>query len=311
MNLTARDRKIVMGLIPVVILLAYWFLLLSPKREAAAAAGETLAAEQQRLADASGRATTLSAAESNFARDYAAVVRLGKAVPDSVDMPSLLVQLEQAAKGTGIEFLSVSAGERTTLAESSSPAAGAATGGAPAPGAPAPGGAAATPGTAPSGQPPASAPGQAAATATDAANTASTPPATADQTGATPAAGQPPTQGALETVPLDFSFRGSFFELANLFHRLKRFVYVSGDKVHVRGRLMTIDSVQYATDPTTFPTLTAQVKATVFLTPKAEGAAAGATTAGPAPAPAAPAPSTSTASTGGSAAPAPTATATP
>jgi hypothetical protein len=32
---------------------------------------------------------------------YAQVVRLGKALPSSVDMPSLLVQLDAAAAGTG------------------------------------------------------------------------------------------------------------------------------------------------------------------------------------------------------------------
>jgi hypothetical protein len=107
-------------------------------------------------------------------------------------------------------------------------------------------------------------------------------------------------------VALEFSFKGNFFELADFFHRMKRFVYVSGDKVRVRGRLLTIDSVKYEASPDTFPALAATVQATVFLSPKAEGVAAGATPAGPG-APAAPLP-TSTAS---SSSPTPTATATP
>jgi hypothetical protein len=71
---------------------------------------------------------------------------------------------------------------------------------------------------------------------------------------------------------------------------------------------MTIDGVEYTAEAETFPALVATVKATVYLTPKAEGVTAGATPGGPS-APAAAAPPTSTASTGS--APTPTATATP
>jgi hypothetical protein len=299
MTLTDRDRKIAMGLIPFVLVMAYWFLLIAPKREEAATVGESLASEQQRLSEAQGRAGTLAAAEESFARDYAVIVKLGKAVPASVDMPSLLVQVEQAAKGTGIELEKMVAGARVPLAESTSAAASAA--------APAPAPAAAEPaGAAPSGDAPQSAPGEAAASAEDAAETASAPPATADGTAAAAPAGAAAPR-ALEAVPLDFSINGSFFEMAGFFHRLKRFVYVDGDRVRVRGRLMTIDAVQYTAAD--FPTLTANVKATVFVTPKAEGVTAGASPAGPATPAAAPA-DTSNASSGASAAP-PTAAATP
>jgi hypothetical protein len=309
MSLTERDRKILMGAIPVLLLLVYWFMLLAPKRKEASAAAETLTTEQAKLADAESRASTLTAAKTNFAADYAAVLRLGKAVPTSVDMPSLLLQLDQAAKGTSISFEKVSVGERETSQSAAV--------------APPPGGAGAAPTpAAPGGEPAASGPGQSAESASaavDSTNQANQAAASADPSaappapGAAPAAGTaaPATGGPLEKVPLEFSFRGSFFELANFFHRLKRFVYVSGDQVKVRGRLLTIESVKYVTDPATFPVLTADVSATVYLTPKAEGAVAGATPSGPAPAAAAPVPGTSTASTGSTAPPTPTATTTP
>ncbi len=41
MSLSDRDRKIVLALVPIVLLAAFWFLLLSPKREEAASAGQT------------------------------------------------------------------------------------------------------------------------------------------------------------------------------------------------------------------------------------------------------------------------------
>jgi hypothetical protein len=300
-TLSDRDKKILMILVPLVVVLGYWFLLLAPKREAAATAETTLQTEQATLAEAEANANTVSAAKANFARDYTAVVALGKAIPSSVDMPSLLVQLEQAAHGTGIELDGVTAGEREPLTESAPTGTSAPT----APTAP----------TAPSGQPPQSAPGAAAADAQSAAddasagNTASDPSAAGTAT--TPAAaGSAPAPSALESVSLEFKFTGEFFSLADFFHRLKRFVYVEGDKVRVRGRLMTIDGVEYTADADTFPLLTATVQATVYLSPKTEGVTAGATPAGPQAASAAPVPATTTAS-GGSSSPTPTATTTP
>ena len=145
MNISQRDKKIVMIIVPLVVVLGYWFLLLAPKREAAADAAKTLATEQARLSEAQSHASTVQTAKTNFARDYAAVVALGKAIPTSVDMPSLLVQLEEAARGTGIEFDGVSVGERASIAEA----------------APAPATSESGAATAPSGEPAQSAPGAA------------------------------------------------------------------------------------------------------------------------------------------------------
>ena len=313
MTISDRDKKILIILVPLAIVLAYWFLLLGPKRDAAAEAQLTLDTEQATLADAQVQATTVEAAKANFARDYAAVVALGQAIPTSVDMPSLLVQLEQAAKGTGIELDGVSMGERTTAEAPTT------TTTAPIPGAPDP---------AAAGAEPQSAPGEAASTAENAAATAqdaATPPADPAAAPTDPAAAPTdpaaaPTDpaapattaptSALESVSLEFNFGGSFFEMADFFHRLKRFVFVNGEKVRVRGRLMTIDAIEYVADPETFPALTATVSATVYLTPKAEGATAGATPTGP-PAATGAAPVATADSESAPTSPTPTATATP
>ena len=52
----------------------------------------------------------------------------------------------------------------------------------------------------------------------------------------------------LDSVPLDFTFTGSYFDLADFFHRMKRFVRVANDEIKVQGRLMTIDSLDFTTD---------------------------------------------------------------
>ena len=271
MNLTARDKKLAMILVPIALVGAYWMLLLSPQRQEAAAQTAKLAEAEAARDQAQAQAGSLQGARANYAKDYAVVVRLGKAIPSTVDMPSLIVQLNSAAKGTGISFTKVVAGSRTTAA-GASPAApsGDSAGGAPAADA---GGEQAQTGV-----------GKAAETAngasatSDQANAASGADAPA---GATPSATAPAAPG-LDSVPLQFTFTGEFFDLADFFHRMKRFVYVANGQVKVQGRLLTIDNFKF--DSTNFPALKTDVSATVYLSPKEQGATAGASPAGPAPA---------------------------
>jgi hypothetical protein len=202
----------------------------------------------------------VAGAKSNFAADYTTVVRLGKAIPSTVDMPSLLMQLDRAARGTEISFDKITTGERQAA---TAPAAS--------------GGAGGSGGNAQSG------PGQAKEAAQNAANQASN---TGTLNGGQPgAAGSTGTTGTaapgLESVSLDFTFNGTFFNLADFFHRMKRFVKVVNDDIVVRGRLMTIDSFKWTAEPEKWPSLTAEVHATVYLAPKAEGVSAGATPQGP------------------------------
>ncbi|MEA2429908.1 MAG: hypothetical protein QOF65_430 [Thermoleophilaceae bacterium] len=297
MSLTDRDRKIIMALIPIVAIVAYWFLLLAPKRQEASKIRDQLSQAQAVRDTAQQKASQLSGAKRSFAADYATVIRLGKSIPASVDMPSLLVQLDRAARGTGIKFTDVKAGTRTA---STTPAP-ASTGSTP------PGG-----GTGPTAQgaPPAqSGPGQAAQGASNAVGSANGSNAAAAGTpGAAGATGGDATSApGLETIPLDFEFRGSFFDLADFFHRMKRFVRVANNHIVIRGRLMTINSFSFDSSEA-FPQIKAQVSATVYLAPKAQGVDAGATPQGPVAGGSTPQPAASGSSP---APPTPTATVTP
>lgn len=284
MTLSDRDRKIVMFVIPFVVLIAYWFLLLAPQRKEAQSLGDQVATAQIGRDQAVSIATEAANSKGDFKADYAALLTLGKAIPSQVDMPSLLVQLDRAAAGTDIKFNSVRAGVRqeadaAALSTTTSTPAGDA---------------------APGGTPASSAPGAAAEQAGEAVQTSDQASAAA---GADPTAA-PSAAPALDRVPLEFTFDGSFFRLADFFHDLKRFVRVNGKGVDVHGRLMTIDSL--ILKPTNFPRIEAQVVATVYLSPKSQGVAAGAAPGGPAAAPAGAQPAASDPS----ASPTPTATAT-
>jgi hypothetical protein len=273
MSITDRDRKIILILVPLVAIIGYWFLLLAPKRQEASKVKDQLTQAEAVRDTAQQAASQLSGAKRSFAADYATVIRLGKSIPASVDMPSLLVQLDRASRGTGIKFTDVKAGTRST----SPGAAPASTGSTPPSGGSGP--------TAQGAPPAQSAPGQAAQGASNAVNSANGSNAAAG--GTTPAGG---ANGAaagsapgLESIPLDFEFRGNFFQLADFFHRMKRFVRVVNDRIVIRGRLMTINSFSFDSSEA-FPQIKAQVSATVYLAPKAQGIDAGATPQGPSPA---------------------------
>jgi hypothetical protein len=305
MSITDRDRKILLALIPIVAIIGYWFLLLAPKHKEASKVKDELTQAEQVRDTAQQKASQLSGAKRSFSADYATVIRLGKSIPASVDMPSLMVQLDRAARGTGIKFTDVSTGDRSG-APGAAPAPAATNG--------TPGGGSSGP-TAPGAAPAQSMPGQTAQNASNAVSSANgANGANAAAAGSPPAGGTTPTDPAatgapgLESIPLSFEFRGSFFHLADFFHRMKRFVRVVNNRVVVRGRLMTINSFSFDSTEN-FPEIKAQVSATVYLAPKAQGVDAGASPAGPAPVSGA---APQTASSGSSApSPTPTATVTP
>jgi len=289
-SLTDRDRKLLLALVPIIVLAAYWFLVLTPKREEATTAAAALEEQQERVKSARAALQTASTAEQSFEVSYSQLVRLGKAIPTKVDMPGLLLQLDAAAAGTDINFTRVTMGERVPASEA-----------APAPAAPAEGGSG-EPAAAAGGAPAQTAPGGAAEAANEAQQTSDAQSAAAEQTdvdtqtststggglpvgggstaapAADPAATAPP---GLETVTLDLEFVGNFFNLADFFHQVKRFVRVANEDVHVSGRLVTIEGVRWSSDSETFPRLKAELTATVYLSPLAEGVTAGATPAGP------------------------------
>jgi hypothetical protein len=285
-TLTDRDRKLVLYIVPAVLVALYWFVLLSPVRSEGSKLGDDLAKQQQTRDQLQSKVAQLGQARNDFATDYASVVELGKAVPTSVDMPSLLVQLDKAAHGTGIDFEHIQAGARLPAAAPAA-ATGSAAGSA----------ASGTPAAAAGGATASTGPGKAvesanntkaqqdssAASSSGSGSSSSSSSSTGGAAAAAPAAGASgQTSGVpgLDAVPLQFTFKGSFFNLADFFHRMKRFVRVVNDRVDVSGRLMSIESLNFTS--TSFPTLEAQVSAKVYLAPKTEGATAGADPTGPA-----------------------------
>jgi Tfp pilus assembly protein PilO len=267
-SLTDRDRKIVVLLLPIVFIAAFWFLLLKPKRHEATKLSDQVTQAQEARDAAVSQANQLQAAKARYASQYQEMVRLGKALPTKVDMPSLLVQLDAAAHGTGIVFGAITAGPRAAAAPIISSTLPNSNGS----------GAATAFGAAVQQARAANAAETSSAAQSSAASNAVGTTGTTGPTGAaspTTATSNAPT---LDEVPLTFKFAGKFTDLADFFHHLKRFVHVANNRIKVQGRLITIDSLKFTSS--TFPSLEADVSATVYLTPKNDAVTAVAASTG-------------------------------
>ena len=142
----------------------------------------------------------------------------------------------------------------------------------------------------------------------------STPPAqeskdTGTVDALTPPPGAAPVGSAgFSAMPFTFSFRGSFFNLGDFLQRVDKFVSVRQQRLDVTGRLMVLESISLTPDAEGFPSIRAQISATTYVLPAAQGLTAGAGPQGPgtagapatpgAPAPGAPTTPTTTAALG-------------
>jgi type II secretory pathway pseudopilin PulG len=277
---TARDRTVVMVIGAVALLAAFWFLALSPKRKDATALSAKIVQAQQRLDTAKQQAAAATAARERYDVDYATVAKLGKAVPADDDVASLVYQLAHVSTGTHIDFRSM----KLNTAGSSAPAA-------------APAAAQAAALASASGS---SSSSSTTSTSTTSSSTPSSSAATAPSTGVpatqSAAAGLPPgsTVGdaGFPTMPFEFVFDGSFFDMEHFFTGVQRFAAIGDDSnLSVRGRLLTVDAFSLTASRSGFPKVKASINATAYLVPQDEGLTGGATPQGPAAPGGTPAPS--------------------
>lgn len=240
--MTGRDRIVVMVIAAVALMAGYWFLLLAPKRQEAAALGAKLTTQTQRLQQAQSAIASGLVARRSYGENYASVARLGEAVPTDDNVPSLVYQVDAAARAAHVDFRAVK------LSQSGS--------------------AAATSSAAPAASGAASASAKSSAPATQSA-TATLPP------------GASVGPAGFPTMPFSFTFDGSFFHMDDFLHRLDSFVRARNQHVSVGGRLLTVNGFSLGAGRRGFPFVKASVSATAYLLPADEGLTAGATPSAP------------------------------
>jgi Tfp pilus assembly protein PilO len=119
-----RNTRILLALVVIAAAVsAYWFLLLAPKREEISRIDTDIAAKQTELEQARQQLATYEAARKSYKSNYATLARLGKAVPADDDVRSLLVQIDDAAERSGVDFGKIEVGGGAAASASPSDAA--------------------------------------------------------------------------------------------------------------------------------------------------------------------------------------------
>jgi Tfp pilus assembly protein PilO len=97
-------RILIVAVVAIVAVGGYWKLVLSPKREQVTTLDGKIAAQQAALSQTQATLANYTNAKQAYKTDYATLVRLGKAVPGDDDVRSLVVQVDAAAKRSGVGF---------------------------------------------------------------------------------------------------------------------------------------------------------------------------------------------------------------
>jgi Type II secretion system (T2SS), protein M len=118
--MTGRDRMVLIGIVVVAVLGAVWMLGVSPERQKASQLDAQVAAAQAQLASAEDKVSSARAAQSQYATAYASLVSIGKAVPPSDEVPSLIEELSQASNEKQVDFTSITNGSGSGSSTSSS-----------------------------------------------------------------------------------------------------------------------------------------------------------------------------------------------
>ena len=272
--MTARDRLVIVAVLVAAALAGFWFLGLAPKRKDSASLQTQIQAAKQRLTVAQEQAAQGETAKQHYDKDYADIARLGKAVPKSDALPSLLYQLQAASHSARIDFrsLKISAaggqGPTPTNTAANTPAA--------ANGKDSTGKDSTTGGAS----------GSSASTSTPAAGASA--PAT-QAAAATLPPGATVGSAGFPTMPFTFLFTGTFFDMEKFLHEVHHFVRFDGKRIDVSGRLLSIDAFSLSAGENGFPNVQANISATAYLlspddtgtatTPSTTASAAGATPA--------------------------------
>jgi Tfp pilus assembly protein PilO len=97
---------------------AFYFLMLAPKRDEVAKLDASIASKRAEIAQSQQMLATYEAAKASYKTNYATLARLGKAVPGDDDVRSLMVQIEDNADRTGVDFKQIELGSNLAGADS-------------------------------------------------------------------------------------------------------------------------------------------------------------------------------------------------
>jgi Tfp pilus assembly protein PilO len=255
-----KSDRAILFVFPVLLLaIAFYLLVLAPKRQEAGTLAEENTALELQIDQQNQVADFAEGARQEFPRYYSRMIVLGKAVPESADSASMLVQLDAISARSGVKFKGFELGE-------GSGSSSAVTETTPAP---------PTEGT--------TTPPTAGTTTTETTATTTSVPATETAVANIPI-GATVGPAGLPTLPYDFSFEGDFFQVADFIEGVDGLIHLKEEagQVAADGRLLTIDGFSLQGGrPGSSPKLDALFVMTSYITPADQGLALGATPTAP------------------------------
>jgi Tfp pilus assembly protein PilO len=225
---------------------AFYMFALAPQRKEVTRLDGEITKKKTELVQAQQTLASYEEARKSYKANYATLARLGKAVPADDDVRSLLVQLENAAERSGVDFEKIELG--TALPGSSSSS---------------------------TSTPPLTSTGSSSGSSSE-STSGTTPAAASGQLASAPGA-VPVAGGALSAMPFSFSFTGGYFDLSNFFAKLEHFVTVNNQRLDATGRLLRLESVAIAPSTAGFPHMQAQIGAATYIVPPVTGVPGAAT----------------------------------
>ncbi len=113
MRARGREIYIIAGVVAVVLIVAWYFLLFSPKQSEKSDLETQIDTQRTTLATAQQEVVRLESYKKTAPQSRAEIVRLGKALPQTEGIPSLIIELTRTADASGVDLTTITRGTTT------------------------------------------------------------------------------------------------------------------------------------------------------------------------------------------------------
>jgi Tfp pilus assembly protein PilO len=110
MRARGKEVYIITAVVAVVLIVAWYFLLFSPTRTELSDLDSQVQAQQAALTTAQQEVARLESYKKTTPQSRAEIVRLGKMLPESEGIPSLIIELTRTAEASGVALNSITRG---------------------------------------------------------------------------------------------------------------------------------------------------------------------------------------------------------
>jgi Tfp pilus assembly protein PilO len=109
--MSRKIRMVMAGVALVAVVALAWFFLISPLRSDIAEVDKAIEAQEVRLTAAQAQLARAEATRAEGQENQARLIELAKMMPEASQIPSLMLQIQDLADQSGIEFLSITPGD--------------------------------------------------------------------------------------------------------------------------------------------------------------------------------------------------------